>query len=89
MQDSLTSQVLSPDGVQQDEMVGHFNNINPPINNFLNLNQNISKINNNNIDKIPFKNNNNINNSNIYNSLEFSDINIKPEKFTHHLNFEY
>ena len=29
MQDSLTSQVLSPDGVQQDEMVGHFNNITP------------------------------------------------------------
>lgn len=28
-QDSLTSQVLSPDGVQQDEMVGHFNNITP------------------------------------------------------------
>jgi hypothetical protein len=29
IQDSLTSQVLSPDGVQQDEMVGHFNNIAP------------------------------------------------------------
>ena len=29
IQDSLTSQVLSPDGVQQDEMVGHFNNITP------------------------------------------------------------
>jgi len=28
-QDSLTSQVLSPDGVQQDEMVGHSNNIAP------------------------------------------------------------
>lgn len=29
IQDSLTTQELSPDGVQQDEMVGHFKNMEP------------------------------------------------------------
>jgi len=29
IEDSLTSQTLNPDGVQQDEMVGHYNNMTP------------------------------------------------------------
>ena len=39
---NLFSQNLNPLIAQFN--LGHFNNINPPINNFLNLNQNISKI---------------------------------------------